>query len=86
MNKEITINGIRKRIEKITAGDIITFIETEHPEDRKKFAKIVFDNTKTYNHFKAKNFFLQMYFPEALEKKTEIKTSDTIYNWLNIKE
>lgn len=87
MSKEIEINGIKKGIDKITANDIITFIEEKHPEDRKKFAKLVFDNTKIYNHFKARNFFFQMYFPEALEKKVpEPKTSDTIYSWLNLED
>ena len=87
MSKEIEVNGIKKGIDRITANDIITFIETKHPEDRKKFAKLVFDNTKTYNHFKARNFFFQMYFPEALEKKpVEAKTSDAIYSWLTLED
>ncbi len=87
MSKEIEINGIKKGIDKITVNDMITFIENNHPEDRKKFAKLVFDNTKVYNHFKARNFFYQMYFPEVLEKKAiEPKTSDAIYNWLSLEE
>ena len=65
MCKEIEINGIKKGIDKITANDIITFIESEHPEDRKKFAKLVFDNTKVYNHFKARNFFLSDVFSRS---------------------
>ena len=84
--KKIEINGITKSIDKITTNDMITFIEKEHPEDRKKFAKLVFDNTKVYNHMAAKNKFLQLYFPEVLKKEVQPKISDTIYSWLSLEE
>lgn len=83
MIKEIMLNGIKTNINKITLEDIVIFIEKEHPEDKQKFAQLVFNKAdKVYNHFRAKNVFLNLYFPEMVERHDILNPSEKIRSWL----
>ena len=83
--KFIRINGKNININKLTANDIREYIETTHPEDRKAFSEEIFKDGPVYNHFKAKTIFLKKYFPETMEKKTEVENSAVhdFRSWLN---
>lgn len=83
MVKEIILNEIRTNINKITLDDMVNFIEQKHPEDKEKFAKLVFNKAnKVYNHFRARNVFLGLYFPDMVEKHETVSASEKIKSWL----
>ena len=84
--KVIKLNGIEKEVFKITAKEMIMYIEENKPEQKKTFANLVFSKqNSSYNHFVARKIFCELFFPEIMEKEEKEpkeKISDIIKSWL----
>ena len=74
----IRFNGQNYNKNKLTAKNMLEYIETYHPEDKEKFSAAIFENGPVYNHFRTRNIFLKWYFPEAAPKGTKKKYTEDI--------
>lgn len=66
----------------ITTEFMANYIANNHPEDKKWFKEIAFDDNGKYQHLIAKKAFCEKYMPDLIPtKKDKKKASDIFEEW-----
>lgn len=67
---------------KISFEDMVEYIETNAPKDKKWFKSVAIDSKGKYQHLVAVRAFCERYMPEIIPVKTsKTNKSDILKNW-----
>lgn len=67
-------------LKKLTAAQMKDYIKKNAPEDKEWFLSVIYDENGKYQHLKAKNAFIDKYFPDSRPLPKD-KASDIFKDW-----